>query len=136
MKRYLRFIVPAVVLVAILGFLLVNLSASLVYYNTPAEVQVREGSDERLRLGGRVEPGSVNQGDQTVTFNVQDCDTFVAVVHQGAPPQLFQEGIGVVLEGTWDGAVFESDTMLVKHDEQYRSDDAEYDTERHACSES
>jgi cytochrome c-type biogenesis protein CcmE len=41
----------------------------------------------------------------------------------------------VVLEGTWDGAVFESDTMLVKHDEQYRSDDAEYDTERHACSE-
>ncbi len=136
MKRYLRFIVPAAVLVAILGFLLVNLSASLVYYNTPAEVQVREGSDERLRLGGRVEPGSVNQGDQTVTFNVQDCDTFVAVVHQGAPPQLFQEGIGVVLEGTWDGAVFESDTMLVKHDEQYRSDDAEYDTERHACSES
>jgi cytochrome c-type biogenesis protein CcmE len=135
MRRYLRFIIPAVVLIGILGFLLVNLSASLVYYNTPAEVQARQPSSERLRLGGRVEPGSVSQGDQTVTFKVQDCDTFVAVVHQGAPPQLFQEGIGVVLEGTWDGAVFESDTMLVKHDEQYRSDDAEYDTERHVCSE-
>jgi cytochrome c-type biogenesis protein CcmE len=135
MRRYLRFIIPAVVLIGILGFLLVNLSASLVYYNTPAEVQARQPSTERLRLGGRVEPGSVSQGDQTVTFKVQDCDTFVAVVHQGAPPQLFQEGIGVVLEGTWDGAVFESDTMLVKHDEQYRSDDAEYDTERHVCSE-
>lgn len=135
MRRYLRFIIPAVVLIGILGFLLVNLSASLVYYNTPAEVQARQPSTERLRLGGRVEPGSVSQGEQTVTFKVQDCDTFVAVVHQGAPPQLFQEGIGVVLEGTWDGAVFESDTMLVKHDEQYRSDDAEYDTERHVCSE-
>ena len=134
MNRYLRFIVPAVVLIGVLGFLLVNLSASLVYYNTPAEVQSRDASQERLRLGGRVEPGSVSQVDQTVTFNVQDCDTFVVVVHQGAPPQLFQEGIGVVLEGTWDGAVFDSDTMLVKHDEQYRSDDAEYDTERHACS--
>lgn len=135
MRRYLRFIIPAVVLIGILGFLLVNLSASLVYYNTPAEVQARQPSTERLRLGGRVEPGSVSQGEQTVIFKVQDCDTFVAVVHQGAPPQLFQEGIGVVLEGTWDGAVFESDTMLVKHDEQYRSDDAEYDTERHVCSE-
>ena len=100
MRRYLRFIIPAVVLIGILGFLLVNLSASLVYYNTPAEVQARQPSTERLRLGGRVEPGSVSQGDQTVTFKVQDCDTFVAVVHQGAPPQLFQEGIGVVLEGT------------------------------------
>ncbi len=136
MNRYLRFVIPGIVLVAILAFLLVNLSASLVYYNTPAEVQTREASTERLRLGGRVEPGSVSQADETVMFNVQDCDTFVAVVHQGAPPQLFQEGIGVVLEGTWDGAVFESDTMLVKHDEQYRSDDTEYDTERHSCSES
>jgi cytochrome c-type biogenesis protein CcmE len=136
MNRYLRFVIPGVVLVAILAFLLVNLSASLVYYNTPAEVQTREATNERLRLGGRVEPGSVSQTDDTVMFNVQDCDTFVAVVHQGAPPQLFQEGIGVVLEGTWDGAVFESDTMLVKHDEQYRSDDTEYDTERHSCSES
>lgn len=135
MKRYLRFVIPAVVLVGILGFLLVNLSASLVYYNTPAEVQARESSGERLRLGGRVEPGSVVVADEIVTFNVQDCDTYVVVVHQGAPPQLFQEGIGVVLEGTWDGAQFESDTMLVKHDEQYRSDDAEYDTERHLCSE-
>ena len=136
MNRYLRFVIPGIVLVAILVFLLVNLSASLVYYNTPAEVQTRDASSERLRLGGRVEPGSVSQTDETVMFNVQDCDTFVAVVHKGAPPQLFQEGIGVVLEGTWDGAVFESDTMLVKHDEQYRSDDTEYDTERHSCSES
>ncbi len=135
MRRYLRFVIPAVVLVGILGFLLVNLSASLVYYNTPAEVMAREPGPERLRLGGRVEPGSVVVVDQTVTFNVQDCETFVVVVHKGAPPQLFQEGIGVVLEGTWDGSQFESDTMLVKHDEQYRSDDASYDTERHACSE-
>jgi cytochrome c-type biogenesis protein CcmE len=135
MRRYMRFVVPAVVLVAILAILLVNLSASLVYYNTPAEVRERASSDERLRLGGRVEPGSVVDGGETVTFRVQDCDTFVDVAHSGVPPQLFQEGIGVVLEGTWDGQSFLSDTMLVKHDEQYRSDDADYDTERHACSE-
>ena len=88
-----------------------------------------------LRLGGRVEPGSFVDGGETVSFRVQDCDTFVDVTHSGVPPQLFQEGIGVVLEGTWDGGSFVSDTMIVKHDEQYRSDEADYDTERHACSE-
>lgn len=69
-----------------------------------------------------------------MSFTVEDCDTDVTVIHTGVPPQLFQEGIGVVVEGTWDGTVFESETMLVKHDEQYRSDDEHYDTERHSCS--
>jgi cytochrome c-type biogenesis protein CcmE len=136
MRKYLRFVLPAGVIVVVLGFLLVNLSASLVYYNTPAELQVREASNERLRLGGRVEPGTVVNGEESVSFSVQDCDTSIQAVHTGAPPQLFQEGIGVVLEGTWTGDTFESDTMLVKHDEQYRSDEGQYDTERNACSDS
>ncbi len=134
MKRYARFVIPAVVIIGILVVLLVNLSGSLVYYNTPGEVQARAGSSERLRLGGRVAPASVVDGGTTVTFTVEDCDTSVTVTHTGVPPQLFQEGIGVVVEGTWDGTTFSSDTMLVKHDEQYRSDDEHYDTERHACS--
>ncbi|MEZ5176277.1 MAG: cytochrome c maturation protein CcmE [Acidimicrobiia bacterium] len=134
MKRYARFLIPAGIIVVVLVVLLVNLSASLVYYSTPAEVLERSPSAERLRLGGRVMPDSVIDGGTTVTFTVADCDTSVTVVHAGVPPQLFQEGIGVVVEGTWDGTVFASDTMLVKHDEQYRSDDEHYDTERHACS--
>jgi cytochrome c-type biogenesis protein CcmE len=60
----------------------------------------------------------------------------VLVVHTGVPPQLFQEGIGVVIEGVWTGASFESDTMLVKHDEQYRTDSEDYDQDLHSCSES
>ncbi len=136
MNRYLRFVLPAAIIVVVLGFLLVNLSASLVYYNTPAEVMELEPSDDRLRLGGRVVPDSVIDEGEQVVFEVQDCDTAITVVHTGVPPQLFQEGIGVVLEGVWTGTEFDSDTMLVKHDEQYRSDDEHYDTERHSCSES
>ena len=49
------------------------------------------------------------------------------MVHSGAPQELFSEGIGVVVEGTWDGTVFHSDTMLVKHDEQYRTDEGVYE---------
>ncbi len=136
MRRYARFVIPAIVIIGILVVLMANLSSSLVYYNTPAEVQARDVDDSRLRLAGRVIPGSVIELDTTVAFVVEDCDTAVSVVHTGVPPQLFAEGIAVVVEGTWDGEVFTSDTMLVKHDEQYRSDAAEYDQDLHSCSES
>lgn len=135
MTRYLKFVIPALVLAGVLVVLMVNLSSALVYFNTPSELQAREASDERLRLGGRVVPGSVVEGDSVVQFEVEDCDVAVAVAHTGVPPQLFQEGIGVVVEGAWDGAVFSSDTMLVKHDEQYRTDYDDYDEDKHACSE-
>ena len=134
MKRYAKFVIPAVLLVGVLVVLMVNLSSALVYFNTPSEVLARDGGEERLRLGGRVVPGTVVAGDATVTFSVEDCDVSVIVIHTGVPPQLFQEGIGVVLEGEWTGDAFESDTMLVKHDEQYRTDYEDYDEDKHACS--
>ena len=136
MKRYAKFVVPALVLIGVLVVLMVNLSSALVYYNTPVEVQAREGGDARLRLAGRVVPGSVDAQGSAVLFVVEDCETSVAVVHTGAPPQLFAEGIGIVVEGTWDGSTFLSDTMLVKHDEQYRADAGDYDEDLHSCSES
>ncbi len=136
MRRYATFVIPAVVLIGVLGILIVNLNASLVYYNTPQEVQARDAGEDRLRLGGRVVLGSVVDEGTQVRFEVEDCDTYVDVIHTGVPPQLFQDGIGVVVEGVWTGSAFESDTMLVKHDEQYGSDTDRYDTEQHTCSES
>ena len=135
MTRYLKFVIPALLLAGVLVVLMVNLSSALVYFNTPSEVLAREASDERLRLGGRVVPGSVIEGVSVVQFAAEDCDAAVAVAHTGVPPQLFQEGIGVVVEGTWDGDVFSSDTMLVKHDEQYQTDYEDYDENKHACDE-
>jgi cytochrome c-type biogenesis protein CcmE len=133
MRRYAKFVIPTAILAGVLVVLMVNLSSALVYFNTPSELVAREGSDARLRLGGRVVPGSVVEGDGTVSFEVEDCDVSVAVVHTGAPPQLFREGIGVVVEGEWSGVAFASDTMLVKHDEQYRTDYEDYDQDKHAC---
>jgi len=136
LRRYAKFVIPAVVLIGVLAVLIVNLNSSLVYFNTPAEVQTRDAGEDRLRLGGRVVVGSVVDQGSEVHFEVEDCDTYVDVVHTGVPPQLFQEGIGVVVEGVWTGAAFESDTMLVKHDEQYGSDTDRYDTVQHTCSDS
>lgn len=135
MRKYAKFVVPAVLLIGVLVFLLANLSSSLVYYNTPAELEARQVDSTRLRLAGRVTAGSVSEGETTVMFSLEDCTSAVTVVHTGAPPQLFSEGRTVIVEGTWDGDVFSSSTMLIKHDEQYRSDADDYDQELNSCSE-
>lgn len=98
------------------------LSGNLVYYVTPTELlEQQPAPGERLRLGGQVLPGSVHDASGRVDFVVTDGTTRMTVVHSGGTPALFRTGSGVVLEGTYgvDGA-FHSDTMLVKHGEEYR----------------
>ena len=124
MKRYWRFLVPAALLVVVLVVLLVNLSSSLVYFITPTElIAADDDTTERRRLGGQVVTGTVVEETEGIRFEVTDGRETVAVYHSGAPQQLFQEGIGVVVEGSWDGRLFSSDSMIIKHDEQYRTED-------------
>ncbi len=125
MKRYRPFVLPAIgLIVVIVGFLTYGLlNENLVYFKTPTELRTDPAGDDRVRLGGQVEAGSVAQEPESVTFLVGDGVNVIPVRHQGAPSQLFAEGIGVVVEGRWDGSLFRSDTMLIKHDEQYRTED-------------
>jgi cytochrome c-type biogenesis protein CcmE len=126
--RYRWFVLPAAGIAAVLlGVLLFgNLNDNLVYYLTPSEALARRAGfpeGQRLRMGGLVEPGSVRRLPGGVRFVLTDGRRAVPVAHQGAPSQLFQERIGVVVEGSWAGDVFRSDSMLVKHDEDYRPPD-------------
>ena len=125
MKRYTWFVVPALgIALVLIGFLAFSLGDDLVYYKTPTEVLASEPDpDTRLRLGGEVVADSIASEGEIVRFVVTDGHEDIAVTHRGAPQQLFRAGIGVVVEGQWDGAVFHSDTMIIKHDEQYRTED-------------
>jgi len=126
MTRYRAFLIPAFGLLAVLvGFLVFNIRDDLVYYRVPDEV-IGDSSilvSDRFRLGGQVVPNSISTDESAVTFSVADGKQTIVVVHRGTPQQLFQEGIGVVVEGTWDGNIFSSDSMIIKHDEQYRTED-------------
>ena len=137
-RRYWKFLVPAVLLLGVLVVLLVTLSSNLVYFRTPTELNTEIGpSSERLRLGGQVVAGTVEENGQTLLLTVTDGRESAAVVHAGVVPQLFEEGQGVIVEGTWDGVTFHSDTMLIRHDEQYRTEsDVIYDSIDHELDES
>lgn len=123
--RYRLFVFPvaglAAVLVGVLAF--GNLNGNLVYYLAAGEA-VEQRADfpdgRRFRLAGEVAVGTLAETADGVAFRLSDGVTGVEVVHTGAPPQLFQEGIQAVVEGAWDGDVFRSDTIIVKHEADYR----------------
>lgn len=123
-------LVPAGVLLAVvIGFLVWgNLTENVVYYLTPSEALDRRAGQQpgyRFRLGGLVEEDGMEEAGEEVRFLVGDGAVSVTVIHTGAVPQLFRSGIGVVVEGAWDGDLFRSDTLLINHDEQYRAVDGE-----------
>jgi cytochrome c-type biogenesis protein CcmE len=101
------------------------LDDNLVYFWTPSELQ--ENSDKAqnvvVRLGGQVKPESKNWDPDArhLEFVMTDGDTEVAVEFNGDLPEMFREGVGVVVEGTMgsDG-VFRSEVLLVKHDNEYQ----------------
>lgn len=132
-RRYWKFLVPAVLTLGLIVVLLVNLSGNLVYFHTPTELQNEVApSPDRLRLGGQVVAGTVATEGEMLVLTVTDGREALEVVHNGVVPQLFGEGQGVIVEGTWDGTTFHSDTMLIRHDEQYRTEDNQiYDSIEH-----
>lgn len=103
-------------------------SASLYFYNADEAVEQRADlGDRRFRLQGTVLGGSVDTTDEGVEFTVVYDGARVDVRHDGDPPELFEPGIPVVLEGRWSATedVYESDVIRVKHSEQYEADNGE-----------
>jgi cytochrome c-type biogenesis protein CcmE len=120
--------VLAVVLVAVGVVAYQGLTtASLYFYEADEAVQQRdELGTKRIRLMGAVvdkeEPAATG-----VTFDVTWNDVTVEIHHDGAVPQLFAPGTPVVVVGHWaeSGSAFESDEILVKHDEEYEAENGD-----------
>ncbi|HSM07535.1 MAG TPA: cytochrome c maturation protein CcmE [Gemmatimonadota bacterium] len=120
----------AVGVVAVAGAVAMLLAGGLkdgvVYFLTPGEIvaQGTDAVDRPLRLGGQVKPGSVQWDAEALDlrFVVQDSLGEVPVTSTGAPPAMFRDGIGVVVEGSLrtDGT-FESTNLMVKHSNEYQA---------------
>jgi cytochrome c-type biogenesis protein CcmE len=101
-----------------------GLGQNLVYYWTPSEMMAQHDKalGATIRLGGMVEVGSVKPEGTTLNFRVTDGATTVPVQSTGVPPQMFREGIGVVVEGTLQpSGTFSCTRLMVKHGNEYRA---------------
>jgi cytochrome c-type biogenesis protein CcmE len=111
-----------VLVIGALGIVLFNglTNAALFYYNVDEAVAKHDQlADKRFRMQGNVIKGTIHKTDGGVTFVIAYKDAQVKVVNSGAPPELFNAEIPVILEGQFDGAEFHSDQILIRHDSSY-----------------
>ena len=128
--RRRRLLVLAAVL-AVLGvaatLVLTALRDNLLFFYTPAQLRaLPHASRDIVRLGGMVEPGSVQREAQglKVRFVVADGQARIPVEYEGLLPDLFRESRGVVASGRLAAhGVFVAHEVLAKHEETYAAPD-------------
>jgi len=115
------------VIVLVIAYLVVGgLRETMVYFLTPGELLAQEAKygdgKRRVRLGGLVQKGSIrwNPAALDLRFRLEEGEHSVEVRHRGAPPDLFKEGQGAVVEGTYErGKWFAAASIMAKHSENY-----------------
>ena len=108
-------------------------SNNIIFYYTTSEAveNVNLSDSERLKLGGFVVNETISKTSTEETrFKVTDGNLEIVIIFDGYIPELFQEEMGVILDGYFKNEIFYSDDMLVKHDNEYISEDGQtYDVE-------
>ena len=124
-RRRAAMAVGVLIVVGAFAFLLWGgIDKNVVFFLTPQELLARgdRAYDVPVRLGGQVAPGSVKwDADRLdLRFVVMDGSGKVDVHARSAPPQMFRDGMGVVVEGRLGrSGVFESTGLMVKHSNEY-----------------
>jgi cytochrome c-type biogenesis protein CcmE len=131
-KRIAAIVVGLAALGGAAALVLRAFQENLVFFFTPSQVAAKEAPLGRtFRIGGMVEKGSVKRTGVEVRFVVTDTAKSIPVVYQGALPDLFREGKGVVAQGQLDAdGVFRAREVLAKHDENYMPPEAAHAVEK------
>jgi cytochrome c-type biogenesis protein CcmE len=112
-------------LAAAFVFLLVEgLGSSLNFFDTVNQAFAHRSTlgTTTFNLEGDVVAGSIHPTAVGTDFTISQGHNKVAVTNSGSPPQLFQDGIAVVVVGHFTTAhslAFVSHQILVKHSENY-----------------
>ena len=117
-----RYVVAAIVCAAVIGWILwAGLTQSIVYLEPVSDaVSERDArGDDTFRMAGIVVTDTIVETPSGVDFELSEGGVRVAVTHRGDPPDLFDEGAPVVVEGRWAGTRFDSDRLLIRHGNEY-----------------
>lgn len=105
-----------------------QMESNLVYYWTPTDLLNKSdlAKGATIRLGGMVQQGSKQWDPVALRLRFimgessQPGGESVTVESEGAPPQMFREGIGCIVEGQFDGTIFHATRLIVKHGNNYQ----------------
>ena len=107
------------VLLVTTTILLVAFRSGIEFYKSPSQLLEVKDSSIRLRVGGLVLRGSVENIGVNNSFVITDGNKEVEVQFVGVLPDLFAEGRGVIVRGQLKDNVFIASQVLAKHDEKY-----------------
>jgi cytochrome c-type biogenesis protein CcmE len=127
-QRLVLILAGVAALGVVAALILRALNSNISFFYTPTQVMNGEAPNSKaFRLGGMVPVGSIVREPNTlnVRFGVTDMVRTVNVKYSGLLPDLFKEGKGVVVQGTYgsDGE-FVASEVLAKHDENYMPPEA------------
>jgi len=125
-----KLLVAGSVLIATVAFLVYHaLGSSMAYFVTVGELQTSttDMTGRQLRVGGNVENGSIQQAGvgQEMHFVVTDGTHTLPVTYSGTVPDIFADGVEVVVEGTMqpDGSIV-ANNVLTKCPSKFQSADS------------
>lgn len=131
MNKNFIFIFLGIILISFATVRIASNNTIFYYTTSEAAENVNLSDSERLKLGGFVVNETISKTSTEETrFKVTDGNLEIVIIFDGYIPELFQEEMGVILDGYFKNEIFYSDDMLVKHDNEYISEDGQtYDVE-------
>ena len=132
MNKNFIFIFLGIILISFATVRIASNNTIFYYTTSEAAENVNLSDSERLKLGGFVVNETISKTSTEETrFKVTDGNLEIVIIFDGYIPELFQEEMGVILDGYFKNEIFYSDDMLVKHDNEYISEDGQtYDVEK------
>ncbi len=121
-QRLLLILLTLVIILSAVLLILYNTRENVSYFYTPSEIDKSEITiDKIIRIGGFVENDSFNKiSSSSFKFKITDEKASILVTFKGILPDLFREGQGAVIEGTFvDKNIFNATNVFAKHDENY-----------------
>ena len=133
MNKNFIFIFLGIILISFATVRIASNNTIFYYTTSEAAENVNLSDSERLKLGGFVVNETISKTSTEETrFKVTDGNLEIVIIFDGYIPELFQEEMGVILDGYFKNEIFYSDDMLVKHDNEYISEDGQtYDVENY-----
>ena len=121
-QRASLLIIFFVLTVLAIFLILRSLNKNILYFKSPTYIKVSQdiNFDEKIRVGGMVKENSIQINDKEIFFVITDYKNELLVTFNVSIPNLFEEGKGVVAEGTLkDRNFLNAVKILANHDENY-----------------
>jgi cytochrome c-type biogenesis protein CcmE len=120
-RGHARYFIGALVCLAVVVWMFTQLRSAFVYLR-PVSYAVAHRTEQgtrSFRMAGTVVPGSIHSARDGATFEVTEGGATAHVDYTGGPRDLFRNCAPVVVQGHWDGTVFQADQLLIRHGSDY-----------------